>query len=227
MDSADFTATKSTPIFESLGSIEATGVVALLRQNPYHDSYPRLFSGGNGADEINYENQANSSILVDSATPTLLIKTIESIEKPMFTHYRDYQLITQMISLYYGCLGFVLFSQAGRLWARNSCSGKKSSGQCIASLFLAYYGPRWFGNIFVALTIAFSGWIYIFLSSPRIRPPDNPFFIAIKKGDIDQIKELLITNRASAADIAALYGLIATDIALMYGQDEVSKFLLI
>src|SRR5436190_7685908 len=85
----------------------------LSRQNPYRDSCPRLFSGGNGADEISHKNQANSSTLVDSAKPTLLTKTTESIEKLAFSHCSDCQLMTQMISLCYGRLGFVLFSRVG------------------------------------------------------------------------------------------------------------------
>lgn len=91
---------------------------------------------------------------------------------------------------------------------------------------IIYYSPRWLSSTFASLSVTITGRIQFELSFPRIRPPDAPFFMAIRAGNVSEMKRLIFEGEASPADIASPYGLSTADIAMIHNQREACELLM-
>ena len=137
-------------------------------------------------------------------------------------HYR----ISGRIGLGGGSLGYLFFNHTGNAFRPRRCTLNSCAGGSLARFSMVYYGSRWVSNASLALCLTNSGRINISLSFPRILPPDHEFFQAIRQGDCERMRELLVTGRASPADIALPHGLTALDLAMFYDQWEASQLLI-
>ena len=118
-------------------------------------------------------------------------------------------------------------------WLGSFCSlvtGTLSCHQCICEsgqkYTMTYYFPRWlsFEGLFLSLTRG--NRIYITISIPRIVAPDSEIFKCIRAGDCERIKHLLVSEKASVADILSPWGYTTLTTALLYDQQEVAEFLI-
>jgi ankyrin repeat protein len=91
---------------------------------------------------------------------------------------------------------------------------------------MLYLGPRWLSIASLYLTISNPGRPNISLSFPRIMPPNTEFFICIRSGQRERVKELLTSGEANLADIAAPYDLSVLQLAIVHGQIEIAQFLI-
>ena len=64
------------------------------------------------------------------------------------------------------------------------------------------------------------------LSFPRLLPPARDFFMAIRSGRLERIKELLSSGDAHIADIAAPFDLSALQMATIHSQTEAGGLLI-
>jgi ankyrin repeat protein len=125
-----------------------------------------------------------------------------------------------------GALGAVLLSKSGRWLDHLECNNQWCAKSGVPKVLAIYYAPRWLPFTALFLAASISARLTISLSFPRLLPPDAEFFVSIRAGDCERIKELLTSGEASMADVMAPYGLTALNLALLYGQSEVGDLLI-
>jgi ankyrin repeat protein len=136
----------------------------------------------------------------------------------------------EYVACYYrftgGRLGSILLSQTGRVFGTTLDCDQKMCGRChVSKLVAVYYAPRWLSRSGVSFSTWSSGRLQMSLSFPRVLPPDTELFVCIRMGRVGRIKELLASGEASVADIAAPYGLTPLNLAIIYGQRDISELL--
>jgi ankyrin repeat protein len=89
-----------------------------------------------------------------------------------------------------------------------------------------YYPPWWINIGAVHVNFTYGASPRVALSFPMIRPPDADFFVYIRTGQSERIKELFTEGRASVADIVAPYGLSPLLLAIVYNQMHVYRLLI-
>jgi ankyrin repeat protein len=125
-----------------------------------------------------------------------------------------------------GRLGYISYSQTGSVLSRRTCDMLTCNLRSTPTFSAVFCGPRWLSSPAMAVSILNPDRINISLSFPRVLPPDHEFFNCTRKGDIERMKQLLVSGRASPADVSVPYGLSALDLSLFYGHTEASRFLI-
>jgi hypothetical protein len=125
-----------------------------------------------------------------------------------------------------GYLGSIFVSQMGTLLRFRACDRTNCRSRSTPRISMLYLGPRWLSIASLYLTISNPGRPNISLSFPRIMPPNTEFFICIRSGQRERVKELLTLGEANLADIAAPYDLSVLQLAIVHGQIEIAQFLI-
>jgi len=194
--------------------------------------------------EVNHQNQAASlprrldhfqtaseqSLIQHEYNSTTISKDgiLGSCTFQPYTHYYcrhdSAQLSIQTFTILGGLLGWL---NVQRITQQAHCydHSSKSAKRTLPSISISYHSPWWIGVLACTLRLQATPSPSVSLSFQTFLPPDAHVFLYIRTGQTDRLKSLFIEQRACVADIMGPYGLSTIEVATLYGQTEVYRFL--
>ena len=137
-------------------------------------------------------------------------------------HYRAFR----QLNLLNGIFGSFLIGWTRQPLSQVGCNERMCIRRSTPAVSVEYYSPWWINIGAVHVHFTYGASPRVALSFPSIRPPDADFFVYIRTGQCERIKELFIEGRASVADIAAPYGLSPLLLAILYDQMDAYRLLI-
>jgi ankyrin repeat protein len=134
--------------------------------------------------------------------------------------------LSRQLQLVSGHFGSLLISRTGRPFNPENCNEASCIKRCTPSLLIVFYIRLWFTLAVISLAFSNVGRLHITMSFPTVVPPGSDFFACIRAGQCERIRLLLATGAASVASIVAPYGLTPLALAVIYGQEDVSRLLI-
>lgn len=125
-----------------------------------------------------------------------------------------------------GSFGSYFWCQSGSILQAPSCTWASCKAAGVPYACVLFLPPLWISRTSLLLAMSHSPRLRFSLSFPRLLPPDHEFFMAIRSGRVERMKELLTSGNAHIADIAAPFGLSALHMAVIHGQAEASQLLI-